>query len=668
MLSITVAVHAQTILRVRAGAPPGGDGSSWAAPYNDLQAGLAAAQAAAEIWVASGTYRPIAGTDRTATFALRDNIRIYGGFAGVETSRDQRDPAANPTILSGEIGSSTDPLDNSYHVVTAGGVDASAVLDGFWIRSGAAIGAAPDHQGGGIVVTDAAPIIRACLITANIAGARYGSTASTVGGGGGAAIRGASFPHFDHCYFLANTGRSPVFGLGYPATGGFAGAALVSDTAALFTDCSFVSNTAGPGGSGFYGGGGGSPGYPGGDAGAIYVEYGRVELRRCSFEANYAGGGGGGGSGRGFGADGGPGGRGGAIFLLASEGSLEGCSFVHNHAGAGGGAGFGGEGSGVGGAGGSGGAIHCTTSPSLTITNCVFGGNEAGAGGSGATSVIGPGTAGGPAGSAGALYVPSSAPTAITGSIIIGNRAGSAGPGGSGSPGYPDGPDGAAGEGGALGGTLGHTSVTNCTLYANSSPGHFGGISGSPAVVNSIFWANSDSTGSGQAAQIGTTVTNVRYCCVQSLSPSFPGPGNTAADPLFMDPLGPDGLPGTSDDDLRLRPNSPCIDAADNTALPSGTVTDLAGFPRFHDDPGVADRGVPGGDGGAAIADMGAYEFQGASCRVDLNGDGQATVADALAFFQFFAAADPRADFDADAHINLADFLAFLTAYAHGCS
>ena len=40
-----------------------------------------------EIWVAEGTYTPISGTHRFATFQLAKGVEIYGGFAATETLR-----------------------------------------------------------------------------------------------------------------------------------------------------------------------------------------------------------------------------------------------------------------------------------------------------------------------------------------------------------------------------------------------------------------------------------------------------------------------------------------------------------------------------------------------------------------------------------------------------
>src|SRR5688572_10782273 len=89
---------------VRADAAGGGDGSSWNSAFNSVQTALAAAQAGDEIWVAAGTYRPgDASSPRSATFLLAGSVSVYGGFDGTETIRDERDPAANETILSGDL-------------------------------------------------------------------------------------------------------------------------------------------------------------------------------------------------------------------------------------------------------------------------------------------------------------------------------------------------------------------------------------------------------------------------------------------------------------------------------------------------------------------------------------------------------------------------------------
>ncbi|MEQ9094720.1 MAG: GC-type dockerin domain-anchored protein [Phycisphaerales bacterium] len=57
----------------------------------------------------------------------------------------------------------------------------------------------------------------------------------------------------------------------------------------------------------------------------------------------------------------------------------------------------------------------------------------------------------------------------------------------------------------------------------------------------------------------------------------------------------------------------------------------------------------------------------GAGCRVDLDGDGRATLFDFLAFQNAFDAGDPVADFDGDGELTLFDFLAFQNAFDLGC-
>jgi hypothetical protein len=150
----------------------------------------------------------------------------------------------------------------------------------------------------------------------------------------------------------------------------------------------------------------------------------------------------------------------------------------------------------------------------------------------------------------------------------------------------------------------------------------------------------------------GEAVAEVRYSNVEG---GFAGDGNIDAAPLFVDaPAG----------DFRLAPGSAGIDAGDNGTIAGWLVTDLAGAPRFVDDPATGDTGL----GKAPITDMGAYEFQGGACVADFDGDGRVNLFDFLAFQTAFGNEDPRADLAAPFGVfNLFDFLAFQTAYGNGC-
>lgn len=142
-----------------------GDCSSWASACS-LQTALSGAVIGNEIWAAAGLHVP--GSTRSDTFRLVDNVAVYGGFSGTEESRDARDPAANLTILSGDIDHNdsqtpvlTDPATvtgnttNSYHIVI--GAD-GAFLDGFTITAGYADGAEPDGRGAGFYNAYSSPI------------------------------------------------------------------------------------------------------------------------------------------------------------------------------------------------------------------------------------------------------------------------------------------------------------------------------------------------------------------------------------------------------------------------------------------------------------------------------------------------------------------------------
>jgi len=169
------------------------------------------------------------------------------------------------------------------------------------------------------------------------------------------------------------------------------------------------------------------------------------------------------------------------------------------------------------------------------------------------------------------------------------------------------------------------TQITNCTIFGNTAVPVGGGIrlqedgDNTLTVTNSILWQNTDDNGDGELSQLyapDEAEVELNYCDLMNLAGHYGGVGNIGDDPLLIDPAGPDGIIGTEDDNLRLAPGSPCIDAADNTAVPDGVGTDLDGNPRFIDDPDTEDTG----HGDPPIVDMGAYEYQ--ADYSDTDGDG----------------------------------------------
>lgn len=160
------------VLYVNAATAAGGDGSSWATALRSLQDALQVqyCNAIREIWVAKGTYTPTPNTNRDSAFVMKNNLSIYGGFAGTETQVTQRNWRSNTTILSGDIGVLNNNSDNSYNIIRndGNGLNSTAILDGFTITGGNANkGAYVGNRGGGAININSAPAYFNCTFNSN---------------------------------------------------------------------------------------------------------------------------------------------------------------------------------------------------------------------------------------------------------------------------------------------------------------------------------------------------------------------------------------------------------------------------------------------------------------------------------------------------------------------
>lgn len=246
-----------------------------------------------------------------------------------------------------------------------------------------------------------------------------------------------------------------------------------------------------------------------------------------------------------------------------------------------------------------------------------------------------------------------------------------------------------AAEGGAIAG-VGATDVLNCELIANQATVAGGGVwqrPGSIALRNSAVIANIGAAGPALWAEdadtlilnaivydhggTGLALTGGAFTVTHSVIEDGVGLGFAVTDvaPQFRDPLGPDHVPGTGDEDLRPDSDSVVIDAGCNSLLldPPIENIDLFGHPRFADDPNTADTGC----GPAPLVDIGPYEFPGASatqtpCRGDVDGDRMVGLADLAGLLADFGGAS-SADLNCDGVADLQDLAGLLSVFGGVC-
>jgi predicted outer membrane repeat protein len=118
------------------------DGSSWVNGFANLQGALAVAIVGDIIYIQAGTYSPNV-TDNSVSFAMIQDLEIYGGFSGLESFGDanfmeNRDFETYKVVLSGDLNGNDDGFtnntENSLHILTS--ASAGVIVDGVTISGG----------------------------------------------------------------------------------------------------------------------------------------------------------------------------------------------------------------------------------------------------------------------------------------------------------------------------------------------------------------------------------------------------------------------------------------------------------------------------------------------------------------------------------------------------
>ncbi|MCB0519037.1 MAG: T9SS type A sorting domain-containing protein [Saprospiraceae bacterium] len=303
VLVFTQNTNAQTY--VNAAATGNNDGTSWADAYNELATALDNYSPGDEIWVAAGTYLPQQPSAWTGepkqTFYLYQDVKLYGGFNGTETLLSERDPAANITILSGDLNGNdvvddfgTNREDNVINVVYIGtAITTATVIDGFTISGGHAdISVNPIHRRSGSgIFSLGSPQIANCRITQNYAVGFAGGMYLLQGASAEASLTGCTFEsnradiyggglgiatydwdkvvHLNNCQFIGNS------------TGLYSGGMDIESSWVDLSNCQFTQNRSESAGGGL-----------------LFVQFDaapsdyRVTLNECDFESNISGRGG----------------------------------------------------------------------------------------------------------------------------------------------------------------------------------------------------------------------------------------------------------------------------------------------------------------------------------------------------------------------------------------
>ena len=228
-------------------------GLSWTDAYTTIQEALTSATYGTKIWVSKGTYITTTTGNRDLSFVINNGVELYGGFDGSEVVLEDRDIAANPTILSGDIGVVGDDVDNSHTIIYTYNATAATRIDGLTIANGNAnqttgqslgvrekAGAGIYNNGSGNG-SSSSPTIVNCIFMNN--------KAQTFGAAiyNDAFYFGTASPIVENCLFINNLSKTQGGAV-------FNNASESGTCNAQFINCDFTSNIADDGSDDGYGG------------------------------------------------------------------------------------------------------------------------------------------------------------------------------------------------------------------------------------------------------------------------------------------------------------------------------------------------------------------------------------------------------------------------------
>ncbi len=238
----------------------------------------------------------------------------------------------------------------------------------------------------------------------------------------------------------------------------------------------------------------------------------------------------------------------------------------------------------------------------------------------------------------------------------------------------------AIGGGGAIALLFGSDAEIENTIFSGNHAVAGGACFSEAASPRLRFCALVDNTASlsGPALQIGDGTLTIESSVVafhagpaiaagtggsaaitfSNIAGGAPGAGNIDADPLFVDRLGPDGIAGTGDEDLRVPAGSPHVDAGTGDGI--AVAVDLSFVHRRLDGDGDGER----------VPDIGPHELEAPlTCPEDVTGDGVLDIRDVDAIVDNLGATDGAGmlDVDGDGLVGPSDLRQVVEKLAVGC-